>query len=61
MTVANEEAIQIIVPSKVKRQIQLMALQNNQTMRTFILNALKKQGVNVSEDDLADRRKPKRK
>lgn len=57
MQSGNEETLQITVPSHVKKQVQMTALEQGETMRTFILKALRKQGIDVLDVELVDRRR----
>lgn len=52
-----EVAIQIRVPRSLKRRLQKEALDRDETMRTFILKALRKEGLQVPQALLEDRRK----
>ena len=53
----EEVTVQIKVPRSLKRQLQKRALNRDETMRTFILKALRKEGLCVPTALLADRRK----
>lgn len=53
----EEETIQFTVSAKVKRALKKKALERDETMRTFILKALRDAGLNVPEHELADRRR----
>lgn len=57
MSQNKEEALQITVPADVKKQVQTKALERDQTMRTFILIALRDHGIKIDDDDLQDRRR----
>jgi len=52
-----EKPIQIKVSAKLKRAIQKQAFECEETVRAFVLRALKERGVPISEADLVDRRK----
>jgi hypothetical protein len=52
----NESAIQFKVSPSLKKEIFRSALERNETVRVFILRALKGQGIPVSESELVDRR-----
>ena len=54
----NEEALQIKISKSLKRKIKRKALENDETLRTFILKAIRQRGVQVPDADLHDRRKP---
>jgi len=56
-TTADERPIQIKVSPKLKRAIQRKAFESDETLRTFVLKALKERGVAVSPNDLVDRRR----
>ena len=53
----QEETVQIKVSPELKKEISRSALECDETVRTFILRALKDRGVSVSDDELVDRRK----
>lgn len=52
-----ETTLQVEVPAKVKRQLQLKAAQQGVTIRTLVLKALRNQGIQVAEHEILDRRK----
>ena len=54
---SQEETVQIKVSAELKKNIRRSALEQDETVRTFILKALKRRGVSVSDDELTDRRK----
>lgn len=54
---SQEETVQIKVPPELKKEIRRSALECDETVRTFILKALKDRGVTVSDEELVDRRK----
>lgn len=54
---AYEETVQIKVSARLKKEIRRGALECDETLRTFILKALKARGVTVADDELVDRRK----
>lgn len=54
---SQEKAVQIKVSAKLKKEIRRSALESDETVRTFILKALKARGVAVADDELLDRRK----
>lgn len=53
----SEATLQIKVSPELKKEIRRSALECDETVRTFILRALKDRGVSVGEADLVDRRK----
>jgi succinate dehydrogenase flavin-adding protein (antitoxin of CptAB toxin-antitoxin module) len=52
-----QETVQIKVSARLKKEIRRGALECDETVRTFILKALKTRGVVVADDELVDRRK----
>jgi len=54
---STEKAVQIKVSPELRKAIHRKALEQDETVRTFILKALQHRGVAVSDDDLVDRRK----
>lgn len=54
---SQEETVQIKVSPQLKKEIRRSALECDETVRTFILKALKSRGVAVADDELVDRRK----
>jgi hypothetical protein len=56
-SLSQEKAVQIKVSAKLKKEIRRSALESDETLRTFILKALKARGVAISDDELSDRRK----
>jgi len=53
----DEKTVQIKVSPALKKEIHRSALERDETVRTFILKALKGRGIAVSDGDLVDRRK----
>ncbi|MEP6869421.1 MAG: hypothetical protein ABJA20_12970 [Novosphingobium sp.] len=53
----KEMTVQFKVSPALKKEIYRSALERDETVRAFILKALKVQGIDVSEGDLVDRRK----
>lgn len=51
-----EVPLQITVPPKVKRAIDLKSVETGRTRRALVLEALRSVGVDVTEDDIAGRR-----
>lgn len=54
---STEKTVQFKVSPALKKEIRRSALERDETVRAFILKALKGQGVAISDDDLVDRRK----
>lgn len=54
---APEETVQIKVSAETKKEIRRIALERDETVRTFILRALKERGVTVADAEIGDRRK----
>lgn len=54
---AKEMTVQFKVSPALKKEIHRSALEQDETVRAFILKALKGRGVAISDDDLVDRRK----
>ena len=52
-----EAALMIQIPITTMKSLKSKALDKDMTMRAFVLQALKKAGVDVSEETLRDRRK----
>jgi len=52
-----EKTVQFKVSPELKKQIHRSALERDETVRTFILKALKARGITISDHDLVDRRK----
>ena len=55
--VSTEKTVQFKVSPALKKEIRRSALEHDETVRAFILKALKERGVAISDDDLVDRRK----
>jgi uncharacterized protein (DUF1778 family) len=53
----DEKTVQIRVSAELKKAIHRSALERDETVRTFILKALKQRGIAVEDSDLVDRRK----
>jgi len=53
----DERTVQFKVSPEVKKEIHRTALERDETVRTFILKALKQRGIVISDADLVDRRK----
>ena len=56
----QEETVQIKVSPALKKKIRRSALECDETVRTFILKALKDRGVIIADKELVDRRKGSR-
>ena len=54
---AQQETLQIKISPELKKAIRRGALECDETVRTFILRALRSRGVPVPDDELVDRRK----
>jgi hypothetical protein len=54
---SKEMTVQFKVSPTLKKAIYRSALERDETVRAFILKALKDQGIPVSDGDLIDRRK----
>jgi hypothetical protein len=56
----QQETVQIKVSPALKKEIRRNALECDETLRTFILKALRRRGVTISDAELIDRRKASR-
>ncbi|MGB3469301.1 MAG: hypothetical protein WBA51_00590 [Erythrobacter sp.] len=54
---SNEMTVQFKVSPALKKEIRRSALERDETVRAFIVKALKDQGIAVSDNNLVDRRK----
>ena len=52
----REVPLQITIPRRVRRQLDRLAFEREETLRTVILRAVRSVGVEVRDDDLKDRR-----
>lgn len=52
-----QETLQIRVSSRVKKEIRRSALECDETLKTFILTALRLRGLKISDEELLDGRK----
>lgn len=52
-----DETVQIKVSAETKKEIRRVALERDETLRTFVLRALRDRGVAVSDEEVGDRRK----
>jgi hypothetical protein len=58
MTKSKPDAtVQIKVSAETKKEIRRVALERDETLRTFVLRALKDRGVRVSDEEVGDRRR----
>lgn len=53
----GEVVVQFKVSPKIKKAIKTMAFDQDETVRSLILKALKDKGLTVSDDELGDRRR----
>jgi len=53
----NEQIVQFTVSPSLKKAIRRKALESDETIRTFILRAIRNSGIPISDAELADRRK----
>ncbi|WP_295840168.1 hypothetical protein [uncultured Xanthomonas sp.] len=53
----KDVSLQVMVPTRIKREVSLRAAQEGATQRTIILRALKAIGFVVKDDELCDKRK----
>lgn len=53
----SETVLQIRVSEDLKKRIAVKAFEREQTLRSFVLAALKAHGVEIPDRDLSDRRK----
>jgi hypothetical protein len=56
----SEVPLQITVPPKVKRAIDLKSVETGRTRRALILEALRGVGIDISDGDIAGRRGDKK-
>jgi hypothetical protein len=54
---ARQETLQIKVSPELKKAVRRGALECDETVRTFILKALRGRGVPIPDEELVDRRK----
>lgn len=55
-----EVPLQVTIPKRVKRALDLKAVETGRTRRALVLEALRGVGVEVSEDEVAGRRGTKK-
>ena len=53
----KDVSLQVMVPTRVKRQVSVRAAKEGSTQRTIILTALRAIGIEISDKDLHDKRK----
>ncbi len=53
----NEQTVQFKVSPGLKKEIRRRALERDETVRTFILKALRDHGIAIAEEELIDRRR----
>lgn len=51
-----EVALQVTIPKRVKRALDLRSVETGRTRRALVLEALRGVGVAVTDDDIAGRR-----
>ena len=52
--------LQVTIPKRVKRALDLRSVETGRTRRALVLEALRGVGVTVSDDDIAGRRGAKK-
>jgi hypothetical protein len=52
----SEVPLQITVPPKIKRAIDLKSVETGRTRRALVLEALRGVGIDITDDDIAGRR-----
>lgn len=57
---ADEVPLQVTVPLRVKRALDVRAAQTGQTKRSIVLEGLRQIGLEVSDDEVIGRRGPRR-
>jgi hypothetical protein len=55
-----EVPLQVTIPKRVKRALDLKSVETGRTRRALVLEALRGAGVAVSDDDIAGRRGAKK-
>jgi hypothetical protein len=53
---AKQVPIQVMVPESVRRQVAVMSAQRGESIRTFVLRALREIGISIPDSLLVDRR-----
>lgn len=51
-----EVPLQVTIPKRVKRALDLKSVETGRTRRALVLEALREVGVTVTDDDIAGRR-----
>ncbi|WP_147377691.1 hypothetical protein [Mesorhizobium waimense] len=51
-----EVPLQITIPPRVKRELDIKAVETGRTRRALVLEALREVGVTVTDEDIAGRR-----
>jgi hypothetical protein len=52
----REVPLQVTIPKRVRRQLDRLVFEREETMRALILRAVRSLGIEVSDDELKDRR-----
>ncbi len=52
----REVPLQVTIPKHVRRQLDRLVFEREETMRALILRAVRSLGIEVSDDELKDRR-----
>jgi len=55
-----EVPLQVTVPKRVKRALDLKSVETGRTRRALVLEALREVGVSVTDDEIAGRRGPRK-
>ncbi len=55
-----EVPLQVTIPKRVKRSLDLKSVETGRTRRALVLEALREVGVTVTDDDIAGRRGAKK-
>ncbi len=55
-----EVPLQVTIPKRVKRALDLRSVETGRTRRALVLEALREVGVTVTDDDIAGRRGAKK-
>jgi hypothetical protein len=56
VTEDREVPLQITIPRRVRRQLDCLAFEREETLRAVILRAVRSLGVEVADDELKDKR-----
>lgn len=54
---ASETTLQVIVPKETKTALRLRIAKTGETLREVVLKALAREGIEVAEEAIVDRRK----